>query len=302
MNNDSPAPERTPHPDPEIDALLGFTPVDRRTRRRDGWPADVQRGFVAALAECGNAGKPAHAVGRTMSGAYKVRTAGGAESFALAWDRAVDLYLERNPRVPLTGRWRPSDGKAAPPPGREPAAEPELDEDALWQELCDGIFMKYLLKLDAEREARLAGRIVEADLCVRQLTWIEVTLDLAGLGERAVEMFKALERGGRHAGEITATPISLVLDQIRRSYWQRLGGPDRPASPPLGQHDDQVATDQPTECRHWPERDGDRFDPETQHREYLRRNAEAQRAWEEKAKGDAEAWRKRVEGDEEGVC
>src|SRR5688500_470963 len=71
----------------EIDALLGFTPVDRRTRRRDGWPADVQRGFVAALAECGNAGKAAHVVGRTMSGAYKVRTAGGAESFALAWTR-----------------------------------------------------------------------------------------------------------------------------------------------------------------------------------------------------------------------
>jgi hypothetical protein len=302
MNEDSPAPERLPHPDPEIEALLDFTPVHRRTRRHDGWPAEVQRGFIAELAQCGSPGKAAHAVGRTMSGAYKVRTAGGAESFAEAWDKAVDLFLERNPRVPLTGRWRPSDGKAASPRQPEPAPEPELDEDALWQSLCDSIFMKYLLKLDAEREARLAGRIVEADLYVRQLTWLEVTLDLAGLGERAVEMFKNLERGGRHAGQISATPVSLVLDQLRRSYWQRAGGPDRPPLAPLGQHDDEVATGQPPECQHWPERDGDRFGPTARHQEHLRRNAEAQQAWEEKAKADAEAWRKRVEGDGQEAC
>ena len=287
MTDDSLLPEE----DPEIQALLDFEPVHRRTRRRDGWPPEVQRGFIVALASCGNAGKAAHAVGRTMSGAYKVRTAGGGEGFGEAWDKAVDLFLERNPQMPRTGRWRASDGKAAPPAASAP--QPEPDEEALWQALCDSIFMKYLLKVEAERSARLAGRIVEADLYVRQLTWLEVTLDLAGLGERAVEMFKALERGGRHAGQITATPVSLVLDQLRRSYWQRLDDPERPPLAPLGHHDDEVATGQPLECQHWPERDGDGFRPSARHEEHLRRNAEAQRAWEEKAKADAEAWAKR---------
>lgn len=142
-----------------------------------------------------------------MAGAYKVRSAGGGEGFGEAWDKAVDLYMERNPRAPRTGRWRPSDGKA--PPGPEPAPERGPYEDALWNALCDSIFMQYLLKLDAERTARLAGRIAEADLYVRQPAWLEVTLDLAGLGERAVEMFKALERGGRHIAYLAITLFGL---------------------------------------------------------------------------------------------
>lgn len=272
--------------------MLDFKPVPRRCSRRDGWSAEVQRGFIVALTELGNPAKAAHAVGRTMGGAYKVRTSGGAEGFAAAWDKAVDLYLDRNPKEPLTGRWRPSDAKAAPPPapGPEPEPEPEPDEDALWHALCDSIFMKYLLKLDAERDARLAGRIVEADLYVRQLTWLEVALDLGGQGPRAIELLNGLKRGERHAGEIVATPVSLVLDQLRRSYWARCDEPERPPLAPLGIHDEEAAAGQPLECRHWPERDGPGFGPSPQSEAHLRRNAEAQRAWEEKARKDAEAW------------
>lgn len=292
MEPENESPEPAAHDDPDVAALLRFTPVVRRNRRRDGWPAEVQRGFIVKLVECGSASKAAYAVGRTLSGAYKVRTAGGGEEFAEAWDGAVDLFLDRNPRVPRTGRWRPSDGKA-PPPGEAPEPEREPDEDALWQQFQDGILLIYLRKLGSERAARLDGRIVEADFTVRQLSWLEVALDLAGLGDRVVELLKGLNRGGRHAGEIAATPVSLLLDKLRRSYWERCEEPERPPAAPLGRHDDDIATGQPLECQHWPERDGNAFGPSSKHEEHLRRNAEAQRAWEEKAKADAEEWRRR---------
>ena len=47
-------PERDHDPDPEIDALLDFDPVYRRIKRSDGWPPEVQRGFIAALARTGS--------------------------------------------------------------------------------------------------------------------------------------------------------------------------------------------------------------------------------------------------------
>jgi hypothetical protein len=98
--------------------------------------------------------------------------------------------------------------------------------------------------------------------------------------------------------------MSLYLGQVRRAYWESCGEPERPPPAPLGNHDDQVATGRPMGPQHWPERDGDRFGDSQQREEHLRRNAEAQRAWEEKAKADAEAWRRRLEaegdpGDEE---
>jgi len=289
--------------DPDIRALLDFAPVPRKTKRSDGWPPVIQRAFIAALARMGNYNRAAQAVGRSGGGAESLRKALDAEEFGEAWQKAMAIYHARNlqrvriveppappQRAPMPARF---DFPAAAATSTRAPAAPEPDEDALWKEVCDTIFMKYLLKLDAERTARLAGRSVEADLYVRQLTWLEVSLDLGGLGERAIHMFKALERGGRHVGEITATPISLVLDQLRRSYWERLGGPERPPLAPLGRHDDEAATGRPPECEHWPERDGDIFGPRTQREEHLRRNAEAQRGWEEKAKAEAtrsEVW------------
>jgi len=107
-----------------------------------------------------------------------------------------------------------------------------------------------------ERRARLAGRIVEADYYVRQLTWREVALDLGGRGVELLERFRKLKPGGRPTGRIVATPISLLLDQARRLYWQEEGGPERPPLPALGHHDGEVAIGLPLESQHWPERDG----------------------------------------------
>ncbi|MEA3035752.1 MAG: hypothetical protein QOH04_1517 [Sphingomonadales bacterium] len=295
--NDSP-PSRTPDPDVEIEALLSFDPVLRHTRRHDGWSPARQYGFIAALARLGDVDRAAHSVGRTASGAWKVRTSAGAEGFSDAWDGALDLFHARNPGLKrrggrARGPWVP------PEPELEPEPEGDLTEaeEARWKELSETILMKYLLKLDAEREARLQGEIVVADFYVRQLTWLEVAIDLAGVGPRAVEYLKGLKRGGRHAGDIVATPMSNLLAKLRRLYWEGCDEPERPEPAALGRHDDEIATGQPPECQHWPERDGPLFGSRAPHDEHLRRNAEAQRAWEEKASADAAAWRARLEAE-----
>jgi hypothetical protein len=278
------------HEDPEIAALLTFTPVPRKCPRADGWSPDRQRAFIIGLAETGDRRAAAHALAMTDNGAYQLRQEPGGEEFRQAWHDAVALHRLRNPL-------RPARGTAPPlPPPLPPPEKAENDDEARWEELKESLFLKYMMKLEAERTARLEGRIVEADFYVRQLTWIEVGLDLAGLGERAIEMFKGLERGGRNLQTITATPISALLGEIRRAYWENFGEPERPPAAALGHHDDDMAQGEPMESQHWPPRDGPDHRPSAQREAHLRRNAEAQRAWEAKAKADADAWRAREEG------
>jgi hypothetical protein len=272
------------HEDPEIAALLDFQPVPRKCPRRGGWSPENQRGYIVELVATGNVERAADAVGLTGNGAYQLRKCVGAESFADAWERAMALYRARQR------------GPTAPPrlAARHPGAKEEID-DASWQEFVEGILLKYWIKLEQERKARLEGRIVEADFYVRQLTWLEVALDLGG---NALQLLKALKRGGHHAGQIAATPMSVLLDSVRRACWAEKGEPDRQALASLGAHDGEVSTG----TRHYSrERDGPGINA------YLRRQdeeaavaAEAQRAWEEKARADAEAWRLRVEGQDGG--
>jgi hypothetical protein len=106
------------HSDPEVEALLAFTPVERRCVRLDGWLPDKQRDFVRALTVLGNAEQAAIAVDGRMSGAYKLRTAAGGEEFAAAWDNALALHHRRYPRPEPKGR--PSRGEIASGTGRTP--------------------------------------------------------------------------------------------------------------------------------------------------------------------------------------
>jgi hypothetical protein len=300
MTDESATPEE-PEDDPEVEALLNFTPVERRCRRADGWPPEIQRGFVRALVLRGSPSQAANDVGRTKSGAYEVRIAAGGESFAAAWDGALALYHRRNPRSGPKGR--PSRGEilsgagrtpwpGAPPPA--PAPDPEAQERAQ-EEALDQLLLKYITKVSLERSARLSGRIVEADFYVRQLSWFEVAIDLGGGGP---DLLKRLRRGALHPGKIVATPMSLLLAQARRLVWEKMGEPERPPEPELGRHDDEAATGPPLECQ--------RTDPHLGDSEWRRRQqekealaAEAQAAWEEKARREAEAWRRRVEGEDQ---
>lgn len=152
---------------------------------------------------------------------------------------------------------------------------------------------RYLIKLRQEREARLEGRIVEADFYVRQLSWIEIVADLGG---NAQDLLEALKRGGVDAINIAATPMSAYLEKLRRLYWQEKGEADRPPAPPMGEHGSGFGTGPDHAYR--PDRDGDRAAWEARQEKQRRLAAEAQRAWEEKARAESEAWKKRL--DEEG--
>ena len=266
--------------DPEIAALLNFTPVPRGVVRADGWGPASQRGFIAWLAATGNVIAAARAVARSESGAKQLRREDERGEFGAAWTRAIALHRSRSGAM----------GQRPPPAPPRDARQWEEEEpteaevDAYWRQLCDGIFAIYLRKLCQEREARLQGCIVEADFYVRQLSWLEVALDLGGLGEKAVEMLKGLKRGDLDAGKIVATPVSLLLDHLRRSVWAKFGEPERPPPPELGLH---------------PERDvstggsSDHAMPGLSDAERALR-AEANLLWEEKGRADAAAWHGRL--------
>jgi hypothetical protein len=288
-----------PTDDPEVETLLDFTPVRRKCRRGDGWNPKIQRSFIILLVALGSPRLAAQAVGRTESGAYKVRTSIGAESFAIAWDRAIELFHKRNPRDQIKGRPpRGLQGSFEKARGIPPAGGPDFEpddpeaEERLKLEVFQRIVKRYILMLDRERIARLEGRIVEADFYVRQLFFAEVVLDLGGQAQRVLE---ALRPGGMRVSQIVATPMSVYLDGVRRSYWSLQDEPERPPLPELGEHDDKFATGP---CRaYMSARDGP--DMKAWERRRAAQDelaAEAQAAWEEKARRDAAEWRRREEG------
>ena len=83
--------EHSPRP-PEPDltgTMMDFTPVPMERRRYNGWSALVQRRFIYALSVMGSVGSACRAVGMGRVSAYRLRERDGAESFAAAWDFAV---------------------------------------------------------------------------------------------------------------------------------------------------------------------------------------------------------------------
>lgn len=83
----------TVHPLPAV--LPEFTPVPRERERSNGWKAEVQRQFIAALAETGSVKSAARRVGRAEVGAYLLRRHPQAEEFRRAWDAALDIGMRR---------------------------------------------------------------------------------------------------------------------------------------------------------------------------------------------------------------
>lgn len=67
-----------------------FTPVPLTRSRADGWSTIQQQRFILALDAMGSVGPAARAVGMSRASAYRLRERAGAESFAAAWDRALE--------------------------------------------------------------------------------------------------------------------------------------------------------------------------------------------------------------------
>ncbi len=264
--------------------MLHFEPVLRKCVRHDGWLHERQREFIIALTVLGHAEQAAIAVGGTMSGAYKLRSANGGEGFADSWDAALALHLRRNPRPEPKGR--PSRGELRSGTGRKPWPDAPATPPEGWvdpkvhylsaKEFGEKILKRYWMKLRQEREARLAGRIVEADYIVRQLSRLEIALDLGG---NAVDLLVQLKRRNLELNRIAATPMSVLLESLRRKHWKEQGEPERPPSPPLGEHDDTVATGEPPHWLYRHDRDGDENEWRRREGEKAALNAEAQRAW-----------------------
>jgi uncharacterized protein YdbL (DUF1318 family) len=81
--------------DNETEDEIPFDPVPSRTRRKDGWTPERQRGFIAALARCGSVTAAAKHVGMSASSAYRLLDRKGSESFAEAWDIAAEMGRDR---------------------------------------------------------------------------------------------------------------------------------------------------------------------------------------------------------------
>lgn len=74
---------------PTLRPALDFEPVPRKYRY-DGWTAERQRAFIAALADTGSVTHAARRINMSTEGAYYLRRQPGAESFAAAWNAALE--------------------------------------------------------------------------------------------------------------------------------------------------------------------------------------------------------------------
>jgi hypothetical protein len=232
----------------DLGDLLDFEPVPRKIARADGWTPEIQRAFVAALAVTGSERQSASVVGRAQYGVTQLRRAEGNESFLAACAKAMEIFQEKErvrradgllaavhgEAARARGRPRPAwsgaETRRLPPPPRK---EEEPDTEKAARAWLERILAHVLLKLEQERNARLEGRIAAADLYVRQVTCLEVLIDLAAadLGIDSARLLDECRRGGSHLVEIAETPLSRLLDEARRLHWQRCGEPARPAPP-----------------------------------------------------------------------
>jgi hypothetical protein len=81
----------SPAPIPSLQGtVLDFTPVPMARQRGGGWSVAMQRRFIAALAAMGSVGAACKACGMGRVSAYRLREREGAESFAAAWDKAIE--------------------------------------------------------------------------------------------------------------------------------------------------------------------------------------------------------------------
>ena len=298
--------------------LLDFEPVPRKQERADGWTAEVQRMFIVALAATGSERQAAHAVGKAAYGVTQLKKAEGGESFASACAAAKAIFAENRSRQLAAGieaaaaaaQWRakpPAWSGAATRRGRpgayrpasvQPAPPPDEKRQAeLKREAIANLLHKYAIKIGAERRCRLEGRIVEADFYVRQICWFETALEL--FSGDLLKLFEEFRHCGLRLNQLAASPGMLLLDKIRREQWEKMGEPRRPEHPPLRLCEplpDGCLTE-PLECT-WSDHELSHEQQQAVFEERHRQDAEAQLLWEAEALAEVEAWRARVEGDE----
>ena len=294
--------------------LLDFTPVPRKKERVDGWSAERQRAFIAALSATGSKRQAAQALGMGAYGIDQMLKSQGNESFKAAFDRAMAIAkangsmkiaagvadaAARNAQMAGPSRLR----------GHEPEAEPSMSDDQKW-DLIESIGTRLMKKVAAERQARLAGEIVAADFHLRQVTFIEVMFDLtvSQLGFDPHEVMAELRRGRHDFRQIVSTPFSDWLDASRRKWWAEEGEPERPRHPDVeflkrhrsedceyGTHADHSAYGALTDpARGYTKEQWAELSPEEQRlarAQQFEQDAAEQMEWEARATAQAVVWR-----------
>lgn len=224
--------------------LLDFEPVPVHPRV-NGWSPDAQRAFVAALSATGSKRRAATSIGRNAYGIDQLLKRPDSASLKAAIDCALAI-AEANGSMKIAQGVAdaaarnaqltpPSRLRGLPPPEPEPEDEDSSDERKF--ELIASIGAKFMRKVAAEREARLNGEIVAADFYLRQITIMEVLLDLSaqGAGERAGEdareLLRDLRRGRHGIFDLVSTELSDWLDASRREWWAQEDEPERPTYP-----------------------------------------------------------------------
>jgi len=218
--------------------LLEFDPVPRKTQRADGWTQERQRAFIAALSATGSKRMAAIAIGMAPYGVDQLLKAEGNDSFKAAFDRAIAIARANGSLKIAQGVADAAarNAQLAPPPSRlrgyRALPDPDMSDDHKW-DLIHMVGIKFMKKVAAERRARLGGEIVAADFYLRQVTVMEVMLDLLStdFGFDAQSVLRQLRRGDHSLAEIASTWLSDWMDRSRRLWWQQEGEPERPPHP-----------------------------------------------------------------------
>lgn len=248
--------------------LLDFAPVPRKPRS-DGWTPARQRAFIASLAETGSVTNAAKAVNMSPEGAYYLRRQPGADAFRAAWESALDhggeivdgaalersihgvsvpifhngqqvgerrmfnerltMFLLQHRKPKVYGHAKSGDVDAG---NLERAGRIREETLARHEEWLETLSALYGARIASERACRLSGDIVAADFYLRQLTHMEVLLELGGGGRHLLWWAEGGNGRGDHpanGGEsVYGTEVSELLDARRREIWAEAGEPDRP--------------------------------------------------------------------------
>lgn len=234
--------------------LLDFDPVPRRANRADGWTDEVQRAYIAALSLTGTDRAACRAVGKSTFGVNQLLDNPDSAGFRAAREQAQEIAGDERSRRLADGiraiaaeqaGWRPPEppwASAATRRGRralpvpvppDPWAGGAMSEEAVQKHkiaALEALFEYYEMRLVMERQARIEGRIVEADFYLRQVTVYEICMDLlcSGADENVVTLLRDLSRDRVHVTRIAETTMTRLIDDVRRDKWAELGEPPRP--------------------------------------------------------------------------
>jgi hypothetical protein len=142
--------------DPEIAALLDFTPVPRQPTGKGTWTPALQREFIARLAVHGSPGKACEELGKDRTGVRKLYNSPDGASFAAAWDAAIAL-AEKRRREP-----RPS---LAMPPSIDNRFRVQPERDDRGRERLPGQVMNEAGEWEDEASYRRRGEEAKDSIC-----------------------------------------------------------------------------------------------------------------------------------------